>query len=149
MKYRTTIRQSGKTATGIPVPDEIIESLAVGRKPPVRMTVNGYSYRSTVATVDGSFMVGFSSDHRAASGLRGGDEVEVEIELDTAPREVDVPNDLAAALDMEPAAKQTFERLSNSLKRYHVDQVTGAKSEETRQRRIERSVSVLREGRPR
>ena len=149
MKYRTTIRQSGKTATGIPVPDEIIESLGAGRKPPVRMTVNGYPYRSTVATVDGSLMVGFSSDHRAASGLQGGDEVEVEIELDTAPRNVDVPSDLAAALDLEPVAKQTFERLSNSLKRYHVDQVTGAKSEGTRRRRIEKSVSVLREGRPR
>jgi hypothetical protein len=149
VKYRTTIRQSGKTTTGIPIPAEVIEALGAGRKPPVRMTVNGYAYRSTVATVDGQFMVGFSAAHRDASGLNGGDEVDVEIELDTTQREVDVPPDLEEALGREPAARQTFDRLSNSLKRYHVDQVNGAKSPETRQRRIDKSVSVLREGKPR
>ena len=149
MRFRATILQSGKTATGIPIPDEVIEALGAGRKPPVTVRVNGYSYRSTVATVDGRFMVSFSSEHRTASGLVGGDEVDVEIELDTAPREIDMPADLAAALDAEPAARQTFDRLSNSLKRYHVDQVTGAKTDETRRRRIERSVAVLRVGRPR
>jgi hypothetical protein len=148
-RFRTTILQSGKTATGIPIPDEVIEALGAGKKPAVKMTVNGYTYRSSVATVDGRFMVGFSAEHRAASGLGGGDEVEVEIELDTAPREVDVPSDLAAALDAEPAARATFDLLSFSLKRYHVDQVNGAKSDETRQRRIEKSISVLREGKPR
>ncbi len=94
-------------------------------------------------------MVGFSADHRAASGIKGGDEIDVDIELDTQPRTVDVPPDLQAALDAEPAAKATFEKLSNSLKGYHVSQVTGAKTEETRQRRIEKSISVLREGKPR
>jgi len=149
VKFRTTILRGGKTATGIPVPDEVIEALGGGRKPPVTMTVNGYSYRSTVATVDGRFMVSFSSDHRAASGLEGGDEVEVEIELDTAPRKIEVPADLAAALDDDHAARSTFDKLSNSLQRYHVDQVNGAKTDETRQRRIQKSVATLREGRPR
>jgi hypothetical protein len=149
MKFRTTIRQGDKTATGIQIPDAVIEALGAGRKPPVKLTVNGYSYRSTVATVDGAFMVGFSADHRAASGLAGGDEVEVEIELDTAPREVVVPVELAAALDAEPQARATFDRLSNSNKGYHVSLVTGAKSEETRRRRIEKSIAALREGRPR
>src|SRR3982751_2214542 len=110
MRFRTTIRQSDGTATGIEIPTEIIAALNAGRKPPVRMTVNGYSYRSTVATVDGRSMVGFSAAHRAASGLKGGDDVEVDVELDTEPRVVEVPADLAAALEAEPAAKATFDR---------------------------------------
>lgn len=149
MKFRTTILQSGKAATGIVIPDEVIQQLGAGKKPPVKVSVNSYAYRSTVATIDGKFMVGFSADHRAASGLSGGDAVEVEIELDTEPRTVGVPADLQAALDAEPRAKATFEKLSNSLKGYHVSQVTGAKTAETRKRRIEKSISVLREGRPR
>ena len=149
MKFHTTIRQSEGMATGIEIPDEVIEGLGAGKKPPVKMVVNGYSYRSTVATIDGKFMVGFSADHRAASGLKGGDEVDVEIEVDAEPRTVDVPADLQAALDAEPAARQTFDKLSNSLKGYHVYQVRNAKSDEARQRRIEKSVSTLREGKPR
>jgi hypothetical protein len=149
VKLRTTIKQSGKTATGIEIPDEIIAALGAGKKPPVKMTVNGYEYRSTVATVDGRFMVGFNADHRAASGLEGGDAVDVEIELDTQPRTVEVPADFQAALDADAPAKATFERLSNSLKGYHVTQVTGSKTAETRQRRIEKSVATLHEGRPR
>jgi len=149
MKFHTTIKQSDKTATGIEIPDEVVASLGAGKKPPVKMTVNGYAYRSTVATIDGKFMVGFSADHRAASGINGGDDVDVEIELDTEPRTVDVPADLQSALDAEPAARQTFDKLSNSLKGYHVYQVTSAKTDETRQRRIEKSVATLRAGKPR
>ncbi len=149
MKFRTTIVQSGPTTTGIQVPDDVIEALSAGRKPPVRITINGYSYRSTVATMDGNFMVSLSSAHRAASGLAGGDEVEVDIEVDDSPREIDMPDDFAAALDGEPAARATFDGLSNSLKRYHVDLVNGAKTDETRQRRIEKSVATLKEGKPR
>lgn len=149
MKFRTTILQGEKTATGIQIPDQVIAALGAGKKPPVTMTVNGYMYRSTVATVDGKFMVGFNADRRAASGLKGGDEIEVEIEVDREPRIIDVPTDLAAALDAEPTARATFDKLSNSLKGYHVSQVTSAKTDETRQRRVEKSVSVLREGKPR
>jgi len=149
MKFHTTIKQSDKTATGIEIPDEVVASLGAGKKPPVKMTVNGYAYRSTVATIDGKFMVGFSADHRAASDIKGGDDVDVEIELDTEPRTVDVPADLQSALDAEPAARQTFDKLSNSLKGYHVYQVTSAKTDETRQRRIEKSVATLRAGKPR
>jgi hypothetical protein len=149
MKFHTTLQQGDKTATGIEIPNEVVEALGAGKKPPVKLRVNGYEYRSTVATIDGKFMVGFSADHRAASGIKGGDEIDVEVELDTQPRTVDVPADLQAALDAEPKAKATFEKLSNSLKGYHVSQVTGAKTEETRQRRIQRSISVLREGKPR
>jgi len=149
VKFKTTIQQSDKTATGIQIPNDVIEALGAGKKPPVTLSVNGYSYRSTVATVDGKFMVGFSAAHREASGLKGGDAVEVEIELDTQPRTVDVPADLQAALDADPQAKETFEKLSNSLKGYHVSQVLTAKTDETRQRRIEKSVAVLHQGKPR
>jgi hypothetical protein len=149
MRFHTTIYQSDGTATGIPIPDEVIEALGGGKRPAVTMTVNGYTYRSTVATVNGRFMVGFSADHRAASGLGGGDAVDVEIALDTAPRVVEVPPELAAALDADPAARATFDRLSNSNKGWHVSQVTTARTDETRERRIAKSVAMLREGRAR
>ncbi len=149
MKFHTTIKQNEKTATGIQIPNEVIEGLGAGKKPPVKLTVNGYSYRSTVATVDGTFMVGFNADHRAASGMRGGDEIDVEIEVDREPRTVDIPADLAAAFEAEPKASETFDKLSNSMKGYHVAQVTGAKTDDTRRGRIEKSIAVLREGKPR
>jgi len=149
MRFRTTIRQSGKTATGIQVPDEVVEALGSGKRPAVRVTVNGYTYRSTVAVLSGVSMVGVNAEHRAGAGVAGGDEVEVDIELDTAPREVSVPDDLAAAIDAEPVARRTFDGLSYSNKSWHVLQVTGAKTEQTRQRRIAKSVDILRQGRAR
>ena len=149
MRFRTTIVQSGKTATGIQVPDEVVEALGSRKRPAVKVTVNGYSYRSTVASMGGVFMVSLSAEHRAGAGVAGGDEVEVDLELDSAPREVTVPPELVAALDAEPAARATFDGLSYSNKSWHVLQVTGAKTEETRQRRIARSVETLKQGRPR
>jgi hypothetical protein len=131
------------------VPEEVVEALGSGKRPPVKVTINGYTYRSTVAVVGGAHMVGVSAESRAGAGIVGGDEVEVDIELDTAPREVAVPADLAAALDAEPNARRTFDELSYSNKSWHVLQVTGAKSEETRQRRIAKSVATLKEDRPR
>ncbi len=149
MRFRTTIVRSGKNTTGIQVPDEVVEALGAGKRPAVTVTVNGYSYRSTVASMGGVFMVGLSAEHRAGAGVAGGDEVEVDLELDSAPREVTVPPELAAALDAEPAARATFDGLSYSNKSWHVLQVTGAKTEETRQRRIAKSVEALKQGRPR
>lgn len=149
MRFRTTIVQSGKNTTGIQVSDEIVEALGSGKRPAVKVTVNGYSYRSTVASMGGVFMVSLSAEHRAGAGVGGGDEVEVDLELDSAPREVTVPPELVAALDAEPAARATFDGLSYSNKSWHVLQVTGAKTEETRQRRIARSVEALKQGRPR
>ena len=146
--FRTTLLQEGN-ATGIRIPPEVVEGLGAGKVPKVVVTVNSYTYRGTVAVMGGHYMVGFNSDHRAASGIRGGDEIEVEIRLDTEPRTVEVPSDLAAALEAEPAARATFDRISNSNRGWHVSQVTGAKSEETRQRRIAKSVEMLREGRAR
>jgi hypothetical protein len=149
VRFRATIEQSGKTATGFRVPDEVVEGLGAGKRPAVRVTIGGHTYRSTVASMAGVFMVGVSAENRASAGVAGGDEVDVDIELDTAPREVTVPPDLAKALEGDAAAKQTFEGLSYSNKNWHVRSIEGAKTPETRQRRIERSVSALREGRPR
>ena len=149
MKFRTTILQGGKTATGVEVPESVMEALDAGRKPAVRVTIGSYTYRSSVATVDGKSMVGVSAEHRAGAGVAGGDEVDVDIELDTEPRTVTVPDELATALDADPEARATFDRLSYSNRSWHVLQVTGAKTEETRQRRIARSIEALHAGRPR
>ncbi|HKG57906.1 MAG TPA: YdeI/OmpD-associated family protein [Candidatus Limnocylindrales bacterium] len=149
MKFRTTILQSDGTATGIRIPDEVVEALGKGKRPPIRVTINGYSYRNTVAVMGGTYMVGVSAEHRAGAGVKGGDTVDVDIELDTAPREVTVPADLAGALDAEPAARRTFDGLSYSNRSWHTLQVDGAKTPETRQRRIAKSVEALKEGRVR
>lgn len=149
MRFRTTILQGDKTATGIHVPDGIVEALGSGKRPKVTVTINGYTYRSSVAVMGGDFMVGVSAENRAGARVAGGEEVDVDIELDTAPRVVDVPLDFAAALDAEPTARRTFDALSYSNQSWHTYQIEGAKSDETRQRRIAKSVDALREGRPR
>jgi hypothetical protein len=149
MRFRTTILQGDKTATGIRVPAEVVETLGAGKRPKVRVTIHDFTYRSSVAIVDGTFMIGVSAENRAGAGIAGGDEVDVDVELDTAPREVTVPDDLAAALEAEPSARRTFESLSYSNKSWHTLQIEGAKTDETRQRRIARSIEALREGRPR
>jgi uncharacterized protein YdeI (YjbR/CyaY-like superfamily) len=102
-----------------------------------------------VAVMGGAYMIGVSSDHRGPAGVSGGDVVEVELVVDTAPREVEVPPDLAAALDADDAARTTFDKLSYSNKSWHVLQVTGTKNPETRARRVDKSVAALREGRNR
>lgn len=150
MSFRTTLLQSGPTATGFEVPAEVVEALGAGRRPPVRVTLNGtYTYRNSVAVMGGTYMIGVSAEHREASGVRGGDEITVDLALDTEPREVAVPDDLRAALDADADALRTWDGLSYSLRRYHVDQVNGAKTDETRQRRIAKSVATLHDGRAR
>jgi len=147
MQFRAVIEQSGKTATGITVPDEIVAALGGGKKPAVTLTLKGYTYRTSIATVGGSSMVGVSADVRAAAGVQGGDEVDVDIALDNAPREVVVPADFAAALSGEPAAQATFDRISYSEKRWFVLGIEDAKTPETRERRIVKAIERLREGR--
>lgn len=149
MRFRTTILKGDKTATGIRIPPEIVEALGSGKRPPVTVTINGYTYRSTVAVLGGEYMVGVSAQNREGAGVAGGDEVDVELQLDTAPREVTLPDDFSTALAADPIARTTFEALSNSNKGWHVSSIEGAKTDETRQRRIAKSVAALREGRPR
>lgn len=147
MRFRTTIVQSGPTATGIRVPEEIVAALGAGKRPPVLVAINGYQYRSSVAVMGGSYMVALSAENRAGARVAGGDECDIELELDLEQRRVAVPADLEAALDADPDARRTFDGLSYSNKSWHVLQVSGAKTDETRRRRIVKSVEALRAGR--
>jgi len=145
-KFRTTLIQSGKTATGIEVPAEVIQALGTSKKPAVRVTIGSHTYRSTVATMDGKFMLPVSAENRESAGIKAGNEVEVSVELDTEPRVLEIPADFAQALEADAAAKQFFESLNYSNKRRFVYQIEDAKTPETRQRRIEKSIASLREG---
>jgi hypothetical protein len=148
MKFRGTLLLAGKTATGFEVPAEIVADLGSGKKPAVVVTLNdGYSYRSSVASMGGKFMLPVSAEHRAGAGIAAGDDVDVALALDTAPREVTVPDDLSAALDADPAARSFFDGLSYSNQLRHVLAIDGAKTSETRERRIAKSVGLFHEGR--
>lgn len=147
MQFRTTVALGGKTATGISVPPEVVAALGPGKRLPVRVTIGSHTYRSTVAPYGGEFMIALSAENRESAGVAAGDEVEVNIELDTEPREVTVPRDFADALDGDAAARQSFDGLSYSNKRRHVLSIEDAKTPETRQRRIDKAVGMLREGR--
>jgi hypothetical protein len=147
MRFRTKIQLEGKTATGFAVPPDVVASLGAGKKPPVRVTIGPHSYRSTVAAYGDVYMLPLSAENRTAAGVAAGDEIEVDIELDQAPREVIVPPDFAAALDAKPEARRFFDGLSYSKQRWHVLSIEGAKTPETRERRIAKSVAMLAEGR--
>ncbi|MCD1260095.1 DUF1905 domain-containing protein [Paenibacillus athensensis] len=146
MQFQSTVMLSGKTATGLEVPPDIVEALGSGKKPAVTVTINGYAYRTTVATMGGRFMIPLSAEHRAGCGVSAGDEVEVGIELDTQVREMVPPDDFQAALNGEEAAAQFWAGLSYSNKRRVVLNIEGAKTAETRQRRIDKAVALLKEG---
>jgi len=141
MRYQTRMLQTGNN-TGIEVPDDVLEALGGGRRPAVRVAVNGYPFSATVGSMGGRAMLAFSAARRAESGLAGGDALDVEIALDTEPRSLEVPDDLAAALDAADV-RAAFDALAPSARRAHVTAVEGAKAPETRQRRIAAIVTKL------
>ncbi len=145
MKFRAIVQLSGKTATGIQVPAEVVAHLGSSRRPPVRVTINGHTYRSTVAPMGGVFMLPISADNRMLANVSAGDEVEVEVEPDNEPREVNVPPDFLEALDRDADARRFFDGLSSSNKQRLVLSIEGAKTAETRLRRIAKAVETLRE----
>lgn len=147
MNFHATLELNGKTATGIRVPSEIVEALGSSKKPAVSVTINGYTYRSTVAVYGGQFMLPVSAEVRQAAGIAAGDEIEVSLALDTEPRTVTVPPDLAAALDGDAAARAAFDGLSYSNKRAIVMSIESAKTDETHQRRLAKAIENLRQGR--
>jgi hypothetical protein len=149
MKFHTTLQRFGGNNTGIEVPEEILAALGRGRRVKVVATVNGYSYRTSVAPAMGKILMPFSSEHRAASGLSGGEEIDVELVPDDAPREVVVPGDLATALDAAPEAAAFFAQLSYTNKRLYVLWVEAAKKHETRSARVAKSIEMLSEHRTR
>ena len=145
--FNTTLLQAeGKNATGISVPADVIAALGKGKKPPVKVSLNGYSYRTTIAAYGDVFMLPVSQQHREAAGVKAGDDLEVVLELDLEPRTVDVPDDLAAALAQKPGAAATFGALSYTRRKEFVRQVEEAKTQETRTRRIAGIVSKVGEG---
>lgn len=146
MKFRTTVILGGKTATGIPVPAEAVAELGTSKKPAVKVTIGEYSYSSTVAVMGGQFMIPLSAEHRKGAGVSAGEEIEVELALDTRPREVDVPADLAALLEQNAGAKAFWDGLSYTNKRRFVLSIEDAKTAETRQRRIAKTMGLLGEG---
>lgn len=145
MKFTTTIQGSGNKA-GIAVPEDIVKALGAGRRPPVVVTINGKSYRSSIAVMGGQNMVGVSAVNRELTGASAGDIVEVVLELDTQTRIIDVPEDLAAALAAEPAAKAFYATLNSSSQRRYVEPIAGAKTADTRARRIAKIVTDLKAG---
>jgi Bacteriocin-protection, YdeI or OmpD-Associated/Domain of unknown function (DUF1905) len=135
--------------TGIVVPPEVIEQLDAGRRPPLSVDLNGHVFRSTVGVMSGQYLIGVSAAIRKATGLGAGDAIHVKLTVDSSPRSVEIPEDLAAALAAAPEAAAFFGRLSNSLQRYHVDQVSSAKTAETRERRIAKAIDTFLAGKQR
>jgi uncharacterized protein YdeI (YjbR/CyaY-like superfamily) len=149
MKFQTTLFQAeGMNATGIKVPDEVVEALGAGKRPAVKVTFNDFTYRTTIASMGGVFMMPVSAEIREKAGVKAGDPLDVEIELDTEPRTIEAPEDLAAALAQDATANTHWESLSYSKKRAIVLNVEGTKNPETRARRVEKAIAQLGEGKP-
>ncbi len=145
MRWTGELGKGGGNTAGFVIPDDVVEALGGGRRPKVSVTIDGYSWRSSIANMGGQFMLGVSQAHRAASGLTPGRTYDVDLELDTAPRTVELPEDLARAIDAQPGARECWDRLSYTLRREQVDGVEGARQPETRARRIDRCLAMLAE----
>ena len=142
MRFHATLELHGKSATGIEVPADVVTGLGSHKRPAVTVTINGYSYPSTIATMGGRLLIPVSAEVRKGAGIAAGDGVDVDVVLDEAPRTVTVPDDLAAALDAA-GVRAAFDALSYSHQRAHVLPVEGAKAAETRARRVAKVVSDL------
>ncbi len=147
MKFTAALELHGKTATGIEVPEDIVVALGGGKRPPVRATFNGHTYRTTIAPYGGAYFLPVSADVRSAAGVEAGHVLTIEVELDTDERSVTVPADLKKALGGQPEAKAFFQTLSFSNQRGYVEWIESAKKEETRQARVAKAVESLAAGR--
>ena len=145
LKFSTTLLTAGKTATGIKIPEEIIEKLGGGKKPLVKVTINKFTYRSAVAVMGGAYMVGVNAENREAAKVKGGDKIDVSIELDTEERTVEVPAEFRNVLNKNAAAKKIFDTLSNSRKKALIIPIANAKTDETRNRNVEKALNALAE----
>jgi len=146
LTFHATVELGGKTATGIEVPADVVAALGSSKRPAVNVTIGRHTYRTTVAVMGGRFLIPLSAENRTAAGVAAGDEVDVAIQLDTAPREVAVPPDFANALAKNKAARQRFESMSYSHRLRWVLSIEGAKTDETRQRRIAKAVADIAAG---
>ena len=146
MEFTTTLQLDGQTATGIRVPEEVVTALGGGKRIPVSVTISGTRYASTIATMRGEAKIPVSADIRSSAGIAAGDTITVDVERDDAPRAVEVPAELAEALRTDPVASGRFAALSYSNQRRHVLAITGARTDETRARRLQRVLDELRAG---
>jgi hypothetical protein len=146
MRFEATIELSGKSATGIQVPDHVVAKLGPAGRPAVVVTIGDHSYRTTVARMGGRYLVPLSAENRQAAGVAAGEQIQVDITLDTAVRTVEIPPDLAAALD--PPARAYFDALAFSHRKEWVRWIEDAKRPETRTNRVATAATRLREGRP-
>lgn len=145
-RFRAKVLLAGKTATGVEVPARIVESLGSTKRPLVKVTINGYTYRNAIASMGGKFMVGISAENRASAGVNAGDTVDVDVELDTDKRDVEVPPELARALTKDAKAKKHFESLSYSRKVALVNPIANGKTAETRERNLAKALAALKTG---
>jgi hypothetical protein len=141
--FTTTIKGTENSPTGIEVPPEVIAALGSSRKPAVKVSFSGYTYRNTVAVMGGTYMISLSKANREAAGVKAGEQIEVTLELDEEPRTVEVPEDLAAALSAKSGARAVFDALAYSKRKEFVRQVEEAKTQETRERRIAKVVDSI------
>jgi len=144
MKFRAAV-EPPEPMRGLEVPEGVVEALGGGKRPPVTITINGHSWRSRIAIMRGRHLIGLSKANRQAAGVATGEEVEVEVALDVAPRVVVEPADFAQALDADPSARAAYDRLSHSHRREHVRAIESAKKPATRVRRIEAALAMLRD----
>jgi hypothetical protein len=143
VKFRTRVLQARKTATGIEVPADVVRALGAGKRPKVAVTINGYTYRSSIAVMAGKYRVGISAEVRAITNVAAGDEIAVDIELDTAPRVIAVPDDLRAAFERHPRAKRAFDLLSYSRQQRYTLPIEKAKTDDTRERNVHKAIREL------
>ena len=145
--FRTTLWPGGGNNVGIVVPEDVVLGFGRGKRVPVVVTIDGdYSYRNTITSMGGQFLISFNAATRAATGRGAGDEVEVTLELDDQPRTVEVPEVLAAELARNPKAAEVWAALSYSKQRLHAEAIAGAKTDETRQRRLAKTMETLAAG---
>jgi hypothetical protein len=143
VKFTAVLELNGKTATGIEIPATVIDKLGGGKRALIRVTINAHTYASAIGSMDGRSMIPVSAENRAKAGINAGDRVTVDVVLDTEKREVELPADFAKVLAKNAAAKRAFDALSNSNKKRHVLSIEGAKTDETRQRRIAKALAEL------
>ncbi|MDO8731375.1 MAG: YdeI/OmpD-associated family protein [Actinomycetota bacterium] len=143
MNFQAELELAGKTATGITVPAEVVESLNAGKRVPVVVTINKHSYRTTIAPYNGRYMIPVSAENREAAGVKAGERITIGLKVDAEPREVEVPDDLAKALQKNKMAKDFFTTLSFTNQREYVRWVEDAKKEGTRTARVLKSIESL------
>lgn len=149
MKLHAELLATGGTTTGFRIPDSFVDELGGGGRPKVVVTIKGHDFRTSIARMGGEYWLGVSAQRRAEAGIKAGDHLDLEIILDSAPRQVEVPPVLAAALSADNQAAAFWDTLSYSAKLWHTQQITDAKTEQTRARRVARSIELLRERRAR